>query len=455
MSLRDATQSELRDLGLKAVDQLRHRLGSLANVTLEVHAGEPYVVALQQGLRDSGAIVEWPTQGLPIGRQLQWYDDRVARSVQVPEQGTVETGSVATTAAVELSAFTYRWPTDTESFAGGWQFAVLANGRTFDVKLGFGRRPAYGRDRARVVVWVNGQPQVEGAGADDYDESGALISMLRIEGGRMPEHLGELPTGYEGFEVVVARDEIRAPYSMRWLAVRLSQDDLTGWVRHALLRLWSRQPEGGKRPTRTAPSILRPRLTPPPEPDKRRVAEVLLKFGASEQASAVEGSAVFTPNPEADELVRTDPFAFLLAVIFDQGIEAERAWAAPYHLRERLGHLVPARIAAEPDAVAMAIDTPPKLQRYVNTVPVWVVKAAARVLSMYGGDAARIWAGTPDAADLQRRLDEFVGIGQNAHSTVSGQSVQGFRTPRVGGRGAADVRAGSPPVGHLLSVLDG
>ena len=39
----------------------------------------------------------------------------------------------------------------------------------------------------------------------------------------------------------------------------------------------------------------------------------------------------------------------LSGVLFDQGIPAERAWAAPYLLRQRMGHLDPARIARDPE----------------------------------------------------------------------------------------------------------
>jgi hypothetical protein len=40
-------------------------------------------------------------------------------------------------------------------------------------------------------------------------------------------------------------------------------------------------------------------------------------------------------------LIVENPFAFLLAVIFDQGIPAERAWRAPYDLMRRLGTRTP------------------------------------------------------------------------------------------------------------------
>lgn len=120
----------------------------------------------------------------------------------------------------------------------------------------------------------------------------------------------------------------------------------------------------------------------------------------------------FTPIPEADHLIRTDPFAFLVAVICDQGVPAERAWEAPYLLQQRLGHLDTTRIAADGDAVTAAFQQPPKLHRFVNTVPIWIVAAATRVIDKWGGDAGRLWNDRPDADVLQHRLVAFKGIAQ-------------------------------------------
>ena len=55
------------------------------------------------------------------------------------------------------------------------------------------------------------------------------------------------------------------------------------------------------------------------------------------------------------------------------GIRAERAWALPYELRERLGYFDPACLAAHPGAVAEAVQQTPKLHRFVNLIPEWIV----------------------------------------------------------------------------------
>jgi uncharacterized HhH-GPD family protein len=156
-------------------------------------------------------------------------------------------------------------------------------------------------------------------------------------------------------------------------------------------------------PTRAAPAadtgrtLRRPRVASP----RDALADQLA--GTSTQ---------FTPDEDADRLIREDPFAFLLAVISDMGIRAERAWALPYHLRQRLGFLTPRELAANHARVSAAVQQEPKLHRFVNNVPAWLVQAAQIVLDQYQGDAARIWSDTPTATVLRERLESFPGIGQ-------------------------------------------
>jgi hypothetical protein len=136
----------------------------------------------------------------------------------------------------------------------------------------------------------------------------------------------------------------------------------------------------------------RPDLIDPPgssrEParpiDAGAVVAAMLAYGDTLPAGDL---IALGPDPESDKLLKGDGFAFLLAVILDQGIRYERAWRAPLELRERLGHLDPARMVADPDAVRRAVAQPPALHRYVNNMPAWLVSAARRVLDEYAGNA--------------------------------------------------------------------
>jgi endonuclease III len=58
------------------------------------------------------------------------------------------------------------------------------------------------------------------------------------------------------------------------------------------------------------------------------ILRALLAFGDSLVQRRPDQKPEFTPDQKANAFVLEDPFAFLVAVIFDQGIQAERAWAA-------------------------------------------------------------------------------------------------------------------------------
>lgn len=321
------------------------------------------------------------------------------------------TGAVEILAAESISPFEFRWPDAVEAFEGGWVVDVRIGGQRHSVRHGIGARRVYGRERVHTVTWVDGAVQVQGVEADDYPSSQALISRLRRPDRKTARTLEEVPTGYERLEIVEHLREIDAPYSPRCLAVKVREDDVASWALHAWLR--SHLPRGAREPAATPSTLSRPVLPPPPAPNAQAVARALLSHADTLADQLLTGPASrFTPDEDADRLVREDPFAFLLAVISDMGIRAERAWALPYHLRKRLGYLTPRELAASPESVRAAVQQEPKLHRFVNNVPTWLVQAAQIVLDQYGGDASRIWSDTPTATVLRQRLENFPGIAQ-------------------------------------------
>jgi hypothetical protein len=77
--------------------------------------------------------------------------------------------------------FKYKWGSGEEELYPLWvEYQALANARQHRVRIGFGTRPVYDQERIRVVVWIDGQPQVEFLGADDYGISGEVLSEIRL-----------------------------------------------------------------------------------------------------------------------------------------------------------------------------------------------------------------------------------------------------------------------------------
>jgi len=149
-------------------------------------------------------------------------------------------------------------------------------------------------------------------------------------------------------------------------------------------------------------------------PEERAVLlDRLIRYGVeleSQGAAQVGGS--FTGRDEADSLLHDDPNAFLLGILFTQGIPAERAWSAPYELKVRLGTLEPRFLVTHSDAVREAVVAYPALHRFKNTLPRWISSAAERLEEEWGGDAARIWASGTHVLEVNERLVRFDGIGR-------------------------------------------
>ena len=312
-----------------------------------------------------------------------------------------------------IGPFSFRWPDGTEDFEAGWQFGARIEGRSHEIKHGLGAREVYGRIRVHTVTWLDGQVQVEGVEADDYPTSQAVISRLRRPGRATVRTWADVPAGYDDFSIVEHRREIDARYSPRCLAVKIREDDLAAWTMHAWLR--SHLPRNAESAGIPADRPIAPPVTlpPAPSPDAQAVGRALLAHADALAEALKNGTTQFTPDRNADALVRNDAFAFLLAVIADMGIRAERAWALPYELRQRLGgRLDPAVLVTEPGAVRSAVQQPPKLHRFVNLMPEWFIEAARIVLDDYDGEAGGLWADQPTAVELRARLEAFPGIGQ-------------------------------------------
>jgi hypothetical protein len=79
LALTELRVAERRAWGRAVSLDLEQRLVPLCDVALEVHAGRPYVDAIEEPLSATGAIVLPPLAGLTLGRQLSWY---AAQSVQ-------------------------------------------------------------------------------------------------------------------------------------------------------------------------------------------------------------------------------------------------------------------------------------------------------------------------------------------------------------------------------------
>lgn len=155
----------------------------------------------------------------------------------------------------------------------------------------------------------------------------------------------------------------------------------------------------------------------------------LRQFGEQLRENGMDNLLYFTPGPEANRFVQ-QPNPFLIGVLFDQNIAAEMAWAAPYRLYQRLGHLDIERIAAmSAEGLSEIITRFPALHRYVRQMGVNLLALAQRLQVQYGGNASNIWSDYPSARILESRLQEFRGIGQKKAAMTVALLAKCFMVP--------------------------
>lgn len=127
----------------------------------------------------------------------------------------------------------------------------------------------------------------------------------------------------------------------------------------------------------------------------------------------MNGDLWVTGDTEADRLVNTDAMALLVAMLLDQQVRLEVAFAGPAKLYRRLGHLDAARLAAMPEdelvAVACAV---PAIHRFSAVMARRIHAVCRVVVDGYGGQPQRIWDEARSGADLKRRLIALPGFGE-------------------------------------------
>jgi uncharacterized HhH-GPD family protein len=157
----------------------------------------------------------------------------------------------------------------------------------------------------------------------------------------------------------------------------------------------------------------------------------------------------FTGDDAADRLLAEDPLALLIGFALDQQVTVQKAFSGPHVLRQRLGHLDAAKIAAmDPEALGTVFRTPPALHRFPGSMAGKVQELCAVVARDYGNDAGRIWGEAKDGKDLQARLKALPGFGQ---MKVDGTLAILSKRLGVGVPGLADVVPNRPTLGDVDS----
>lgn len=122
---------------------------------------------------------------------------------------------------------------------------------------------------------------------------------------------------------------------------------------------------------------------------------------------------VWTDNPAANELLETVPLALLIGLVLDQQVKMEKAFAGPYELKRRLGHLDVRKIASmDPDTLNAVFRERPALHRFPGSMAGRVQALCQVIVKDYGGDAGAVWRETKDGDELATRIKKLPGFGE-------------------------------------------
>jgi uncharacterized HhH-GPD family protein len=164
-------------------------------------------------------------------------------------------------------------------------------------------------------------------------------------------------------------------------------------------------------------------------------------------------SLYLSGDEAADELLSTDPLALVVGMVLDQQIPLERAFRAPFDLKQRLGAPLDAATLAsmDPEALVVLFSERPALHRFPRSMAGRVHELCTTIVDSYGGDPAAIWTSAADGKELLARVKALPGFGeQKARIFVALLGKQlGVRPP-----GWEDAAAPFGAPGSFISVAD-
>jgi uncharacterized HhH-GPD family protein len=155
----------------------------------------------------------------------------------------------------------------------------------------------------------------------------------------------------------------------------------------------------------------------------------------------------FTGDAEADALIAREPLALLVGFALDQQVPVPVAFAGPLKLKQRLGRLDAAEIAAtDPERMQELFREKPAIHRFPGNMAKRVQELAAVVAEDYDGDAARVWTDATDTDDLKRRIEALPGFGE-----MKVKALGAVLAKRYGVASAQDLVPNHPTLGDVDS----
>jgi hypothetical protein len=139
--------------------------------------------------------------------------------------------------------YQHRWPDgSTEQYPSWIEYRARSADGDHTVRIAFGERDTYGRQRRRVLVLIDDHLHAEFLGADDFDRTGDILSEIKVPGDgalrrcRYPDEV--VPERYGGLPVLGLPTRVSGPgVPNAWAVVANISDHRTILALAALRRV--------------------------------------------------------------------------------------------------------------------------------------------------------------------------------------------------------------------------
>lgn len=121
---------------------------------------------------------------------------------------------------------------------------------------------------------------------------------------------------------------------------------------------------------------------------------------------------------EAADLIKNDPFAFMLAAVLDRGTKTEIIWTIPYYIKKQLGRLDPFYFAnASPDELMQIFQRLPVKPRYVSDAPRTIKELSLIIVNEFRGEVKKLWENR-NSKSVKATLERIYGVGPGIASMI-------------------------------------
>lgn len=152
----------------------------------------------------------------------------------------------------------------------------------------------------------------------------------------------------------------------------------------------------------------------------------------------------FTDSDEANALIASDPMALLIGFALDQQVPVQKAFSGPLVIKQRVGSLDPAKLAAA--GLEPVFRQKPAVHRFPGSMAARIHELAVRIRDDYGGHAERVWTDARDSAQLRANLEALPGFGE-----MKVKALGAVLARRFGIAAAADLVPWHPTLGDVDS----